>query len=115
MLLVFCGALVVSCYYDNAEDLYKNFPKGCDTTSISYQLDVRPIIDANCIACHGAIAPSAGLDLTTYDKLKANSTKVKTRINLPANDPLVMPQGAPMNQCNISIVTKWIDQGSPNN
>jgi hypothetical protein len=115
-ILMLSGAAIMhGCYYDNAEDLYQNFPKGCDVSAVTYSLDVRPILDQNCGSCHGPIAPQAGLDLSTYDKVKANVTKIRDRINRPISDPLVMPQGGPMPQCNIDKVTAWIDAGALNN
>jgi hypothetical protein len=115
IILGLLAAFVSACYYDNAEDLYQNYPKNCDVSAVSYSIDVRPIIDQNCVSCHGGVAPQAGLDLTTYDKVKANTANIRDRINRPISDALVMPQGGPMPQCSIDKVTAWIDAGALNN
>ncbi len=115
-LLIAAGAVIAqSCYYDNAEDLYQNVPKTCDVSAVLYSADVRPILDQNCLSCHGPISPQAGLDLSSYDKVKANVTKIRDRINRPISDPQVMPQGGPMPKCSIDQVTAWIDAGAINN
>lgn len=116
ILILSLGALfVTACYYDNAEDLYQNFPKACDVSAVSYSIDIRPIINQNCVSCHGAVALLAGLNLSTYDNVKANSAKIKDRINRSVSDALLMPQGGPMPQCSIEKVTAWIDAGALNN
>jgi hypothetical protein len=33
---------------------------------LTYVADVKPILDSNCIMCHGGSQPTAGLDLSTY-------------------------------------------------
>jgi hypothetical protein len=116
-IFIFIGIAIMStaCYYDNAEDLYQNFPKDCDVSAVSYSADVQPIIDQSCLSCHGPIAPQAGLDLSTHASLSASKEKVRNRINKPIGDPLVMPQGGPMIKCNIDKINAWIDQGALNN
>jgi hypothetical protein len=108
-------SLATSCYYDNAEDLYQNFPKDCDVTAVSYSMDIEPILNQSCLGCHGSTAPQAGLDLSTHANVFANKEKVRDRINRPIGDPLVMPQGGPMIKCNIDKINAWIDQGALNN
>ena len=45
---------------------------------LTYTENVKPIIDANCAStCHNAGRPAAGIDLTTYAKVKEQSTTGK--------------------------------------
>ena len=115
LILAFISGFVVSCYYDNAEDLYQDFPKDCDLQAVSYSMDVVPILDQNCLSCHGSTAPQAGLDLSTYNNVFANKEKVRNRITKPIGDPLLMPPGGPMIKCNVDKINFWIDQGALNN
>lgn len=103
-----------SCYNDNAEDMYQNFPQDCDVAAVSFLQDVQPIINNNCVGCHGSVSPSAGLSLITYDQIKNASAKINTRINLPQGNALRMPPGG-MPQCNINKINAWIAQGALNN
>jgi hypothetical protein len=51
---------------------------------VSYQQQIQPVLNARCVACHGAENPAANIVLTSYDNL------VKSRI-LPGKKPLVIP------------------------
>jgi hypothetical protein len=107
MLAVAIGSQ--SCYYDKYEDLH---PNGCDTTSISYTSNIKPIIDDQCGSCHN---PSYNQQpyLTSYDECKTavESGSVINRIDKEASDPSIMPPSGKMNQCSISFVKVWKSQG----
>ena len=60
------------------DDLHNNFDFGAhrsreeidpiassDTTAVTFQLTIRPILDENCSACHSGSSPANGLD---YEK-----------------------------------------------
>lgn len=115
ILLIFIILFAFSCRYDNVEETYKDFITDCDTSVVSYSMDIAPIIDINCIVCHGSVSPEAGLDLSTYGNVFANRENIRNRINRPLGDPFVMPQGGPMVQCNIDKINAWINQGALNN
>jgi hypothetical protein len=104
---------VTSCYYDNAEELYKVEP--CDITAVTYSQDVSVIISYNCLACHSGPTPEKDLDLSTYSNVFANAAKVRSRINLSTNSDTIMPPTGRMSECNIEKVSTWIDQGAINN
>jgi len=106
--------IVASCYKDNAEDMYQNFPQNCDVTAVSFAADIQPTINTNCVGCHGATAPSAGLSLTNYNQIFAAKDKIKGRVTLPESSPLRMPPGG-MAKCNVDKIVAWIDQGALNN
>lgn len=114
-LFIFIILLSFSCTYNNVEETYKDFIPDCDTNVVSYSQDIAPILDMNCVVCHGGVSPEAGLDLSTYGNVFANRENIKNRINRPLGDPFVMPQSGPMVQCNIDKVNAWINQGALNN
>ncbi|MBN8706331.1 MAG: hypothetical protein J0L62_10700 [Bacteroidetes bacterium] len=75
-----------------------------------YDPDVKKILNANCVSCHGATFPSGGLSLTSFNAVSAVSGKIKDRIN--RTDGLMMPQGGP--QLSVSdrqIIDAWIASG----
>lgn len=116
VILMFSALFAVTgCYYDNAEEMYENFPQDCDVSAVSYSTDIVPILDQNCLSCHSGSAPQANLDLSTYQNVSDNAASVRNRINLPPGDPLLMPQDGPMIKCNIDKINNWIDQGALNN
>ena len=80
------------------------------TNTPSFTNDVKPIIDINCAVsgCHvtGAQFPP----LTSYDELKNQSSRIKTR----TGSGTMPPQGA-LSSENIETIAKWVDNGSPDN
>ncbi len=107
--------ITFSCVSHSEEELLKQNPNNCDVSAVSYSQDISKIREDNCWLCHGNVSPSAGLDLSIYQNVSDNSSKIKDRINRPAGDALVMPQTGPMIKCNIDKINSWIDQGALNN
>ena len=100
-----------SCYYDIESELYPN----CNVPeSVSYELDIQPIISGNCAisGCHvqGGTGPG---DFSTYNPLKArvdNGTFEEEVISART-----MPPSGSLGECNILIIQAWLDAGAPNN
>ena len=90
----------------------------------SFYLDIQPILDRECIVCHGG---QAGLYLESYDYLMAGSTNGPVVVpgNPSASELVkwiqglnqpVMPLGAdPLSPSEIELMILWIAEGSPNN
>jgi hypothetical protein len=112
LCVVLISCLTTGCYYDNEEYLYGT----CDTTSVTFSQDIKPILDANCINCHSGGA----INLTTYDGVKAkvsDSTLYKS-ISYSysgANSSKNMPSSGKLDDCSINKVKAWIDEGALNN
>ena len=89
----------------------------CDSTSFSYSGSIRAIISNKCQGCHSGATPQGGIDLSTYNGIKAKVTdgRLWGAINhLPGYSP--MPRnGAKLSDCEIAQFRKWIEAGSPNN
>jgi hypothetical protein len=86
----------------------------CDTSSVTYNETVKPIISANCYPCHQAASASGGLILEDYDGVKAivKNTKLVNAIN--HNEGYVpMPLDTDkLAQCDIEKIQAWIRSGS---
>ncbi len=94
---------------------------------VSFQQDVQPIFNANCVTCHGDIAPEDGLSLTSYESVMAGGIHGAVVIpGDPQNSELVkrikgisqprMPFGkAPLSATQIQIIEDWVAQGAMNN
>lgn len=80
------------------------------TTTITYNADVKTIIDNNCVACHGAVNPNAGLSLTTYLQVKnaAENGNLIARMNNALNP---MPPAAILPAQTRAVIDKWRDDG----
>lgn len=86
----------------------------CDTNSFKYQLNIKPIIDANCISCHSGTSTSGNVILDTYSGIKTVVDNGKLISVLSWKGNIKMPLSAPLPDCKNSIITKWINNGAKN-
>ena len=77
---------------------------------VTYTGDVKAIIDANCIGCHGASSPQAGLSLVTYQQVRtaAESGNLITRMNNATNP---MPPSGILSANVRAIIDAWANDG----
>ncbi|MEM7104272.1 MAG: hypothetical protein AAF502_14130 [Bacteroidota bacterium] len=99
-------------------------PTFCETAMVSYEDDIRPLIDNNCAysGCHVGGAPQG--DFRTYDGLvpKIEQGLFETRVFDLRDDPTngMPPDWAPngpanLTQDQIDILQCWIMDGYPRN
>jgi len=117
-LSVICSGLLLigtqySCYKDNKESMYP--PLGaCDTTNTTWGTDIQPMVQASCAksGCHDASA-SAGVNLSNYAGVK---TTIDDGRFLRVIEDGSMPKGASRwDDCSISKLRRWINNGAANN
>jgi mono/diheme cytochrome c family protein len=82
-------------------------------TAVTYTANIKSIIDGNCVSCHSPGGEKSDVPLQTYAQVSGKSSLIKTRIEKPAGDPLVMPKGGKLSQANIDLINKWITAGMP--
>jgi hypothetical protein len=89
----------------------------CDTTNVSYSMQIVSILQNNCYTCHQGPGASSGIDFSNYGAFKgwAESGYVVADITAaPGHIP--MPYGLPpLSGCEINTIIAWIHQGMPNN
>ena len=118
IIALIIAILSTGCYFNNEEELYGTVP--CKENSISYQLDVLPIITNNCYSCHSdekAASNGQGNKLEGHDNLKIyvdNSFLLKT-INHEAGVSPMPLNKQKLSDCEINTITQWINEGSKNN
>ena len=87
----------------------------------SFERDIRPIFESNCVACHGADAPQQGLDLSTGPGvLRGGGSGSAIEIGSSAKSLLVerivsgtMPPGEErLAHDDIELIRRWIDAGA---
>ena len=110
--------VICACSSDSEDELYEG--SNCDTTLVSFQSDILPIIKTNCSSCHGGVTPSAGLLLENYDQISSSSKNntsggMINRIEREESDPRLMPMGYKLPTCEIDQIKAWVNQGSLDN
>lgn len=119
-LILLIGPLVMltGCYYDVEEELYPAASAAdCDTSNATYSLKVLPVIQSNCYSCHSGLAPLGIISLEGYANLKtyADDGRLMGVITHAAGFPAMPQGGTKLNDCTISVIQTWIDNGALNN
>jgi hypothetical protein len=112
IITAFFAITLSSCYKDNEEYLYGDVL--CDTSAVSFSADILPIAQNSCsvIGCHVAGGSAPGiLDSYAGIKAKVDEGKFKNRVIVLQD----MPPSAPLDACQIQHITKWLNDGAPNN
>ncbi len=107
ILFIACFAFSqVSCEKNTEDNMSP--PEDRCIEGISFQMDIKPIIESKCIQCHnGDVQP---LDFKNYQTIKNNAARVKT---LTASR--VMPKQGSLTEEQIKLIGCWVDDGAPNN
>ena len=88
----------------------------------SFQSSVLPILQANCLACHGALSPQADLDLRTVDSIFTGGKSGTSVIPGSSDRSLLvqkvvsgaMPPGDQrLSPAEIELIRRWIDRATP--
>ena len=98
---------VFGCSNNSEDDL--TIPLTSNITK--YAQDIKPIIDNNCVACHGA---TTQMPLATYNqvKLSVQNNGLLDRISRAQGASGMMPyQGTRMPQTTIDLINDWNTDG----
>lgn len=89
----------------------------CDTTNVTWSGVVSPILQTYCNGCHNASNPSGGIVLSEYNGAAAVALngKLVGTINFASGYAQMPPSGSKMPDCEIAQITKWVNDGAPNN
>jgi len=116
LILLGVVAVFAGCYYDIESELYPD-QQPCDPSAFTYSGRVLPIIQQNCISCHGQANGSGGIILEGYVNLR-NSAVAGTLLCAVrhGNGCSPMPQnGSRLTDCDINAIQAWVDAGAPEN
>jgi mono/diheme cytochrome c family protein len=118
------GCFSACSYTNSADDLAPcNLP-----ATVSYQLDVLPILKQQCYRCHQAdkykVLTSNTLNMEDFGSLKYYATPSNGRNNVSylvgniRHDEGFNPMpddGGKLSDCDIALIKAWVDAGAPNN
>ena len=117
LCFLFCMT-IIACTNNSKEEILAQL-EPCDTTTIGFANDIKPIIDQFCstTGCHTATTMAGGRDLETFASLQMHALddKLLSSINHESGAS-PMPKGSSkMDDCKIKKITRWINQGALNN
>ena len=109
------------CYFDKTQLQYP--ASNCDTTNISYTIDIVGILDASCQSCHKGTSSSSGINLYDYATIKSLALDGKyvygsllSSVSFQGGNPNPMPQGTnQLPACDINKIRAWVNRGAPDN
>jgi mono/diheme cytochrome c family protein len=104
---------------------------GCGDKPLTYQADIKPIIDANCMACHvpgGEGYEKSGLLMDSYEAVMKGtqygpvvipgssvSSTLYRLVSGQADPSIRMPHGqGALPEKDVAAIATWIDQGASN-
>ena len=88
----------------------------CDSTNVTFNQTINPIIQTNCVGCHNNSLASGGHNFTSHAGLAVvaqNGKLVGAVAHKPGFQP--MPQGGKLSDCQIGQIRKWVTAGALNN
>ena len=89
----------------------------CDTSVFTFSQAVLPIMNTYCKGCHNPASLGGGVDLSTYNTIKAaalNGKLIGTIKHQAGFAP--MPKGGnKLDDCQVKQIEKWMASGAPNN
>jgi hypothetical protein len=88
----------------------------CDTINVTYSAYVLPILKTYCVGCHSAVSPSAGIDLSTYAKVKVyvTSGQLMGSITHAAGYKPMPSSTSKLGACEINQIKAWVTKGMLN-
>jgi hypothetical protein len=102
---------------------------GCGEKTLTYQANIKPILDANCVKCHSPGGPGfekSGLRLDSYEAMMKGtkfgavvvpgssvSSTLYRLVSGKADPSIRMPHGqTALPDTDVSTIATWIDQGA---
>lgn len=110
VLIFFTIQVIISCTYENEEELFEIVDPGSELEEISLSNDIIPIINADCAisGCHVAGVQFPNLMLKANIISSASSTKSRTQSGN-------MPKGRSLSLVEKNLIKNWVDQGAKDN
>lgn len=98
----------------------------CNHEKIDFNAQVRPILNKNCISCHGGVKQSGGFGLVFRENAlketksgkfgivpgSPEASEMMRRINHKDPEMRMPLEKEPLSENEVAILTKWIEQGA---
>jgi len=92
-------------------------PANCDSVNVTYSSTIAPVIENYCTGCHSGGNPGGGIVLQDYTTVAAAvaSGRLSGSIKQLPGYSSMPKNGNKLSDCTIAQITKWINDGTPNN
>ena len=94
-----------------------NCDGGCDTSAVTFNAVIKPLIQNKCQGCHQGSSPGGGIDLSAYAGIRAVAIdgSLLGTINHSAGWSAMPKNGNKLPDCDIAKIRIWINAGALNN
>ena len=94
-----------------------NCDGGCDTSNVTFNAIIKPLMQNKCQGCHQGTSPGGGLNFSTYLGIQAaaiNGSLLGSVEHAPGW--IAMPKNSnKLPDCDIAKIRIWVNAGAPNN
>lgn len=111
-LFTILSLTIFSCSNNSEDDLIDTTPIP-EGQKVTYNADIKSIIDNNCTFCHNnPPVNGASTSYVTYQDVSSQANSILNRISLQAGEGGAMPLGGPrLPQTSIDLFQQWINDG----
>jgi hypothetical protein len=111
LLLILFIVSLHSCYYDNEAYLYGG-ETVCTDSTFTYTARLAPIINTNCVGCHGA---GSSPDLSSITDVTTWKDEIVCRVvdGVTCSQGAKMPPSSNLTTCDIQAFSLWQQNGYP--
>jgi uncharacterized membrane protein len=115
ILFLFSAFIGISaCTYNKEDELYvQSNVQICDTTSVTFNNQVKEILQTDCLNCHSnENFQSLGgrKNLQGYANAASASSRILSRV-IDDQNPMPPSQNGRLSSCKIDKIRAWINQG----
>lgn len=104
-----------NCYYDVEEELYPNVE--CSTEGMSYSMDITPILNSACYACHDSQNNFGNVTIDSHEALLeyVNNGQLLGAIKHEPGFSPMPKNSSKLLECEIEKIEQWVSDGALNN
>ncbi len=94
-----------------------NCDGGCDTTNVTFNAVIKPIMQNKCQGCHQGTSPGGGVNLSTYLGVQGSAIDGSLMGSIQhLSGWSAMPKNTTkLPDCDIAKIRIWVNAGAPNN
>lgn len=110
--IVIIALIIFNCSNDSHDDLSNDEGTNPGPTIVTYEGEIKSIIDTNCTQCHGSTPTNnAPFSLTTYNQVKDKIDRIIARANNASNPMPPASAGGQLSANLRALIQQWKDDG----